>query len=160
MYFGRGKNKIQNPYTIQDIYKEYIKSIDKDSVYDIPYQQYKNVCVAYYKKVMDYLFDTSLSFKLPHNLGTFQITKKKIKAKNIKKLVNSIDWENTVKYGKQIFHTNEHSGGYRYLFTWDRYPSKMRNIYKYRFVPTRANKRKSAYYIKNKVRDYFDKSKI
>lgn len=154
-YFGRGVNKIQHPYTIQDMYKVYIKDIDEDSPYYVSYKVYKTVLSLYFKKVTDVLFEESLKFKMPNNLGLFQITKKPRNLKTCMTHNSQIDWENTIKYGKKIFHVNEHSDGYRYYFTWEK-KGMLKNITKYRFVPTRSNKRKLAYYIKNRIRDYFE----
>ena len=158
-FFGRGKNKIQNCYTLKDMYARYISKVDKGSPYDIPYSLYKDISVSYYKKLVEHIFNSSLGLKLPFNLGTIQIVKKKVFAKSQSKLPTSIDWENSVKYGKQLFHLNEHSGGFKYLFMWDKHSSTLRNIHKYRFVPTRANKRRLAKYIKGNIRDYLDKTK-
>ena len=35
MYFGRGKNKVQNPYTLKDTYLFYQEEIGSNSIYDI-----------------------------------------------------------------------------------------------------------------------------
>lgn len=155
MYYGRGKNKIQNPYTIPDIYPDYKNNVESDSMYDIPYNTYRAVIEMYFKEVLNILFEKSLSFKFPASLGTFQIVKKKRNPKS--KLTGSryINWFDTIKYGKRIFYTNEHSEGFRYFFMWIK-DGKTKNISKYKFVPTRTNKRKLAYYIKNRIRDYFE----
>ena len=156
MYFGRGKNKIQNAYTLQDMYKAYISKYEEDNPYYVSYDVYKSITTDYFKKVIDILYDQSFDYKLPNNLGRFQIVKKKRNLETCMINPSQIDWENTVKYGKKIYHVNEHSDGYRYYFMWDK-KGMLRNITKYRFVPTRANKRKLAYYVKNRIRDYFEK---
>lgn len=149
-YFGRGKNKIQDPYTMKDFYKQYIKDYDY-----IDYDTYKLIVNSYFQKVSNSLYDKSMIYKIPNHLGMFQITKKARDIRTCMTLPSQIDWENTVKYGTKIYHVNEHSDGYRYYFKWFK-RGMLKNIGAYRFVPSRANKRKLAYYIKNKIRDYFE----
>lgn len=156
MYFSRGKNKITNPYTIQDLYLMYLEDCDNE-LYKVEYNIYRDIMCLYYKGIMDYIFETSLPFKLPYRLGHLQIIKKKVYAGSQTKFPTSIDWTNTIKYDKKIFHLNEHSNGYKYLFTWIREGYAPKNLMSYRFIPTRANKRKLAHYIKNKIKDYFVK---
>lgn len=151
----RGKNKYQNPYTIKDIYKSY-KNKHKDlSVYLVDYNTFKTVLTEYYKGITDVILDKGLPFKLPCNLGTLQIIKKKMFFSG-RLLPTVIDWVNTVKYNKVIHYDNEHSDGYKYLFKWNRTGTRIRNITKYKFQATRDNKRALAYKIKNKIRDYFE----
>lgn len=159
MFFGRGKNKIQNPYTIQDVYINYLSNCDND-LYKLKYNIYKNILCDYYKGMIDYLFETSLPYKLPYNLGEFQIIKKRTYASSQNGRFTSIDWSKTNKVGKTVYHLNDHSNGYKYLFTWNKRQCRSKAIRKYRFIPTRANKRKLAYYIKNKIKDYFEKKSI
>lgn len=154
MFFGRGKNKNQDPYTIPDFYKAYKDKIEKGSPYDVSYNTFRDVLELYYKGIRDIIIDDGLPFKIPCNLGELQVVKKKINYN--KMLPSSIDWVNTLKYGKVIYHLNDHSDNYKYLFMWNRAGAKLKNISKYRFVPTRTNKRKLASYVKNKVRDYFE----
>jgi len=151
----RGKNKQQNPYTLQDTYKLYLKTVEKNSPYYMSYEKYVSIVSAYLEYIRDTIIDEGLSFKMPCHLGVFRIVKKKIKFSG-KLTVNSVDWENTKKYGKMIHYTNEHSDGYKYLFMWDKRNARLKNISKYRFIPTRDNKRTLAKYIKNKIRDYFE----
>lgn len=152
-FFGRGKNKIQNPYTITEIYKDYYNSLDKDSTYNIPYSLYRKIIEEYFKEVLNVMFEKSLPVRLPCSLGTFQIVKKKV-INNLNRQ-RFINWKDTVHYKKVIYYTNEHSDSYRYYFMWIK-DGRTKNISKYRFISTRTNKRKLAYYIKNKIRDYFE----
>ena len=74
-YFSRGLNKLQNPYTIKDFYKRYINECEND-LYKIEYGLYSKIVCDYLKGLVEYMFETSLPFKLPHKLGNFQIIKK------------------------------------------------------------------------------------
>jgi hypothetical protein len=157
MYFSRGPNKIQSPYTLKDIYEDYIKEIDPDSSYYVDYKTFIKLNTEYLQGIVDYLLNTSLAFKLPYRMGSFNIIKKKIYFKfQDKNSMGSIDWPASIIAKKQVFYTNEHSDGYKYLFMWRRDGSRIVNINKYRFIPCRAVKRKLAYYIKNRIRDYFE----
>lgn len=155
MFFGRGKNKIQNPYTIANFYKDYVKDKDKKSPYHVSNDIYRNILESYYKEIRNHILEKGLTFKFPCNLGEFKIVKKKIDfSKSMQK--RNVDWANTLKYGKKVYYVNEHTGGYKYLYMWDKAKGKLKNISKYKFVPTRCNKRKLASYIKNRIRDYFE----
>jgi hypothetical protein len=151
----RSKNRIQNPYIIYDFYKAYKKNIEVDSPYFVTYKQYSTILNLYYKGLSTLLIEHGRAIKLPCNLGVIKIVKKKMKFSN-PMYATSIDWESTRKYKKVIHHINEHSGGYKYLFMWDKQGAYLTNISKYKFVPIRDSKRKLAFYIKNKVRDYFE----
>lgn len=152
-FYGRGSNKIKDPYTIPDFYESYCEKIDKDSPYNVSYSVFRDILEMYYKGIRDTILDKGLPFKFPCNLGEVKVVKKKV---NFSKMYpSSIDWVNTIKYGKVIYHLNDHTDGYKYLFMWNKSNAKLKNISKYRFIPTRSNKRKLAFNIKNKVRDYF-----
>ena len=75
-YFGRGKNKIQSPYTFQDMYVEYLKEVDENSPYYIPYSKFVEICSDYYKNTMEYIYEGGM-FIMPFSLGTISIIKKK-----------------------------------------------------------------------------------
>ncbi len=156
MFFGRYKNKIQNPYTIVDMYKNYISKIDKESVYNIDFKTYSEIVSMYNKIMIENLYDGFIMY-LPYKLGSFQIVKKKMYFNTQLNKKLGIDWAATVKYGKVIHHTNEHSDGYKFLFHWDKKRSGgIKNINSYRFVPTRTIKRTLASIIKKDKRDYFE----
>ena len=130
MFYGRGPNKIKNPYTIPEVYKNYVENIDKNSMYDVPYNTYRAIITSYFKEVVEFLFEKCLPFRFPSNLGTFQIVKKRrSKSKNLSS--RYIDWVNTIKYGKVLYYTNEHSEGFRYFFMWIK-DARLKNISKYK----------------------------
>jgi len=154
MYFGRSKNKIQNPYTLKDSYEAYIKAVDVDSPYFISYETYSMIIEDYIQRVVNEIIDKASIFKMPYRLGEFQIIKLRSSNNRFKKY--SIDFNLTNKYQKTIYHLNEHSSGYKYMFRWNKIHSIVKNKSKYRFVPTRTNKRNLAYNIKHAVIDYFE----
>jgi len=155
MYFSRGKNKVQKPYTYKDIYKEYIKDKKKDSPYYVEYSCFVNLCNYFYKKVVHNLLYENKPFVIPFSLGTLSVRKSKPKLSNINTL--TIDFKNTVKYDKKIYHLNEHSRGYKYAFSWKKIDNRFKNKYFYRLIMTRDNKRELASLIKSGKYDYFER---
>ena len=152
MFFSRGFNKTQNPYTFVDIYKEYIKDIKEESLYYVTYNEFVEINSDFYKQIIDYIIDKSGTFKLPYGLGKINVLKEKI---DLSKKLN-VDWFLTQKYGETIYHLNEHSSGYKYTFHWSKRRSTLKNKYFYKLIFTRANKRRLAKTIKSKKRDYFE----
>lgn len=157
MFFSRGKNKIQVGYTLQNMYKSYIKDIELNTPYDIPYSVYVTITTSYIKKLVARIFE-GFKVALPYRMGGVQIVKKKMYLHSQLTRGKGIDWEATNKYGKIIHHLNEHSSGYKYLFYWDRTNSRVKNINSYRFIPTRTLKRTLASFIKSHKQDYFEAS--
>jgi len=156
-FFGRGKNRIKNPYNISDMYESYSKIIEAGSVYDVGKQRYYDILKDFITAVNHTLLEESNWFRFGRQLGTFQIVKKKTYAAAQKaNCSTSTDWAATIKYGKRVLHLNEHSGGYKYLFFWDKRTSCTSFITHYKFVPTRTIKRKLAFLIKTKQKDYFE----
>lgn len=156
MFFSRGKNKVKNPYTMPDMYEDYLSTISGNDVYTISYSVYKNIISDYMKLVSDLLLNESGKFRMPAGLGVLQIAKvKPMYLKDIQ-YQPGIDWSETVKHGKVIRHFNDHSNGFKYKFMWHKTFFHVKYLKSYRFVATRENKRTLAYYIKNKVRDYFE----
>ena len=153
MYFGRGKNKIQNPYTFRDMYEAYIEEVGDNSLYFVEYDEFVKICGDYYKMVIDSVFDGE-EYKIPWGLGRLKISKRKV---NINRFISSnVDWEKTVDVGKPVFHLNDHSGGYKYFFHWVKSKNRIINKYVYRLVMTRANKRRLASVIKSGKADYYE----
>ena len=153
MFFSRGKNKHQNPYTLKHMYDDYIKDIPEDSPYFVPYMQYRAICETFFKQVMVEVLEHARSFKMPYNMGRIFVDKKKVPLYNKKKL--SIDWAATNEHGKVIYHLNEHSRGYKYVFCWEKLTFRLKNKSFYRFIPSRHNKRRLAQLVKSGDYDYF-----
>lgn len=154
MYFGRSKNKIQSPYTLKDSFNDYIKDKDENSPYHIDKKEYRSIIEDYILLLNKEILDNASIFKMPYRLGTLQIVK--LSSSNNRNKKYSIDFNLTNKYGKTIYHLNEHSDGYKYMFRWSKIKSIVKNKTKYRFIPTRTNKRELANNIKLGIIDYFE----
>jgi hypothetical protein len=151
-FFGRGKNKIQDLEGIRDIYNYYV--LKNSDIYIIDYNIYRDILRSYYKEVMSDILKLGYEFKLPFRFGSLHIIKRKI---NIQKLDRfGIDWVETIKNNKVIHHLNLHSKRFVYRFKWEKENTLIPNLYFYKFVATRANKRELAMIIKNKQCDYFE----
>lgn len=157
MFFGRGKNKIQSPYTLKHMYEVYKENVDEGSPYDISYSDYVKITTGYNKSIIDRLLD-GFKIRLPYALGSLQIIKKKMYFQSQVNKRKGINWEATNKHGKVIHHLNEHSNNYKYLVYWDRRGNKVKGINGYKFVPCRNLKRTIAKYIKEYKQDYFEVS--
>lgn len=137
------------------MYKYYISKNKNLSPYFVSYEIYSKILKLYFKEIVNIVLEKGDSFKLPCNLGAFQIVKKKMDFSK-RLLPGVIDWKNSLEYHKLIHHINDHSDGYKYLFKWNKRWAKTINITKYRFIATRDNKRLLAYKIINRIRDYFE----
>lgn len=154
MFFSRGRNKIQDPYTIREIYKQHLEEVEKDSPYNIPYNTIVSIYKDFYEGVMDNIFEGGL-YHLPHGMGELSILGKR--PKEFKKSNLSVDWANTLKAGKKVYHLNDHSNYIKYSFHWAKARSRMPNKASYRLVMTRDHKRNLATKIKSGDYQFFEK---
>jgi hypothetical protein len=149
----RSPNKVQDPYTLPDMYKDYIVNLDEDSPYYVTYKEYVGIVSHYFKAQMDDVLEKGRRFKLPFRMGDVCVTKKRIKSFDKDHL--PIDWGTSRKLGKVIYHMNDHSDNFKYQFRWSKKMSRVTpNIGQYRLVFTRANKRRLAACIKTGGHDY------
>ena len=142
-------HKIRNrkqSYTTYDIYNNYDK---RDQ---IPYSTFRGIVDKLNDSILSVL-QNGQNYKLPCSLGTIQIVKYKPKGYNEHSL--SIDFNESKKLDKRIYHLNEHSNGYKYRLYWSKQPFSFTNRYKYQLCFTRANKRQLAQLIFNN-KDYLD----
>lgn len=142
-------HKIRNrkqSYTTYDIYNNYDK---RDQVH---YSTFRNIVDKMNDSILSVL-QNGQNYKLPCSLGTVQIVKYKPKEYNKHSL--SIDFNESKKLDKRIYHLNEHSNGYKYRLYWSKQPFSFTNRYKYQLCFTRANKRQLAQLIFNN-KDYLD----
>lgn len=139
-------------YTIPSFYNSYLDDIEQDTVYDIPYQLYREIVTEYFQYLRDELIEHSKCVKLPYRMGTVQIVKHKPKYYDKRSL--RIDYQATKQYNKLIFLTNEHSDFYKYRMHYNKTDVLVPNKTKYQLILTRANKRRLATIIKNQITDY------
>lgn len=142
-------HKIRNrkqSYTTYDIYNNYDK---RDQVH---YSTFRNIVDKMNDSIL-YVLQNGQNYKLPCSLGNVQIVK--YKPKEYTKHSLSIDFNESKKLDKMVYHLNEHSNGYKYRLHWSKQPFTFTNRYKYQLCFTRANKRQLAQLIFNN-KDYLD----
>lgn len=152
---GRGRNKIQHPYTIQDMYLDYLERYPEGDVYYLTYSEYKDITTMFLKHLANQLVYKSLTINLPFRLGKLVVIKRKPEYKSLKNM--TMDWVKAKQLNKQVRLFNEHSHGFVYRFYWDRTTSMVQQKSKYMFKPTRTNKREVARLVKTKQNDYFER---
>lgn len=149
-----GKNKIQDPYTIQDSYKAYLLANPEGSHFYLPYSEYKDITTMFFKHLMEQVVHKSLTIHLPFSLGYISVVKHRPVYKSIKNMV--IDWDKSKAQNTHVREFNQHSNGCVYKFKWDRRFCFTVNKTVYAFTPSRANKREVARLIKNRLNDYYE----
>jgi hypothetical protein len=158
----RGKNKIQDAYTMKDMYNDYISDKIEGTPYYITFKDYLNICGRYYKEISRLIIYESKTFKLPFRLGSLTVVKKKPKflslgiADGVQMCTLSIDWKESKIYDKWIPHMNDHSGGFKFRFLWSKQQCFAVNGNFYRLVFSRTNKRELAKVIKSGNTDYLE----
>ncbi len=150
----RGENIVKDSYTFINMYEDYIADKFNNSPYAISKEEYADINKDFVLSMVDYMLYEAGTFKMPYRLGSLRIIKLKSSMGRKKRL--SVDFNLTKKYGKTIYHFNEHSDGYKYMFKWDKRKAVVKHKSFYRFIPSRGNKRRLAHIIKNKLADYFE----
>lgn len=142
-------------HTIKDFYKSYQEYVADNPLYQIEYKTFREIITDYFQYLRDQIIEEGREVKLPCRLGSLYVIKHRPKHLDGRSL--RVDYYSTKKYGKLMYHLNEHSDGYKYRFRWDRRECNVPNRSKYNLVMTRQNKRRLASIIKNNERDYFEK---
>ena len=145
-------------YTLVDMYKIYERNIVKGGLYDVGYKKFRVIFTEYINMMMRLIIERSGVFKLPSRLGKVYVAKHRPKRISGGFGLN-VDFQNSKKLGKKIYHLNEHTDGYQYRFIWDRYGASVHNIAYYELIHTRTLKRSLAREIKNNKRDYVERGK-
>ena len=135
-------------YTIKDFYVYYAANTPDF----IDYKRFKALMVDFFKITSERLLSGSEELKMPFRLGTVSIGKYRPKTYTYKSL--SIDFNETRKHGKTIYHLNNHSNGYKYRLFWAKEIVKNFLIYRYTATMVRANKRELARIVKNNINDF------
>ena len=145
----RGINKFIIDKTLIDLYEDYKSEVPEDE--QVTKEIFFKVPKLYGEKFMEKVLMESEEVKFPCGLGSSRIRKSKLfLAWNKLK----IDWQLSKKYRKAIYHLNEHRDGCKYRFLWNK--GKIKNIFAYKFIPTRFYKRELARILKTKEEiDYF-----
>lgn len=156
----RGPRKIEVDYGRPDMFKAFAAVYGKD----ISSSVYSKVLNEFNKGVSKAMLEEAFEFLMPSRLGTLRIKKYKqeIKLREDGTLDTSNlapNWQATNKLWenfpeakankKLVFHTNEHTDGYRCKWFFTNYRSNCKNKSAYYFVPSRTNKRTLTAHLKD-----------
>lgn len=155
MFFGRGPNRIQNPYTLSDFYPEYIDWVEGRELYTVRQADFINIISDFNKVVVAKLLEGK-EFQMPAGMGRLKIVKSK--ENNPLTSSSAIDWEATNKIGKVVHFRNQHSDGYRYKVRWETTTQGVKNSNRYYLIPCRNVKRSLAKVIKARKTDFYQHS--
>lgn len=148
---NKSANKTKS-YTVASFYNDYLNSIEKDTVYDVDYKTYRSIVTDYFRHLQHNVIEEGKLIKLPYRLGNLQIIKSK--PKHLDKRSLRIDYQATKEHNKLILLDNQHSDGFKMRAWWNKTDVMVPNKSKYQLVLTRANKRRMAVIIKNRLIDY------
>ena len=137
-------------HTFTDFYKTFVETTGDD----ISYAVYVKIVKEVFSLLSECLIDRSQEIELPYAMGRLYVVKYRPKNYNSKSL--SVDFVNTKKYNRTIFHLNDHSDGYKYRFFWSTTEYRIKHKKSYQLVMSRANKRRLAFVVKNKLNDYIE----
>src|SRR5699024_6379305 len=141
-------------YTGKDFYKSYIDYVGDNPLYQVENKRFRDIINEYFKYLRDELIENGKEIKLPCRLGTLSIVKHKPKEYSGRSL--RIDYAETKKVGKIVYHLNEHSNFYKYRYYWNKHNILNHKKTMNQLIMTRDNKRRLAQIIKNKERDYLE----
>ena len=139
-------------YTGKDFYTSYCDYIEDNPLYQVDYKTFRGVINDYFKYLRDELIENGKEIKLPCRLGTLSVIKHKPKEYSGKSL--RIDYAESKKLGKMVYHLNEHSNFYKYRFYWKKSDVPLPFKSRYQLIATRHNKRRLAQIVKNREVDY------
>ena len=139
-------------YTIADFYESYCEYTKDNPLYQVSYKTFRDVVTEYFRYLRDEIIENGKEVRLPCRMGSLSIVKHKPKEYTGKSL--RIDYAESKKYGKMIFHLNEETGGYKYRFYWNKQNMLTTNKTHYQLIMTRDNKRYFSYILKFHKRDY------
>ena len=124
-------------YTGHNFYDSYLEYVEDNPLYQVEYRVFRDIINDYFKYLRDELIENGKEVKLPCRMGTIQIVKHKPKEYTGKSL--RIDYAESKKAGKVIYHLNEHSNFYKYRIYWNKQNMITPNKTKYQLVMTRDN---------------------
>jgi len=137
-------------------YKEFCKNYP--NIF-ISFDVYKNIIYTTNDLYAKYVLDGE-KVKLPQGFGSLAINKKKqrikINIKGVDKMCLAIDWPETKKHGKYIYHMNSHTDGYRFKWYWFKAEAFLPDHFAWSFNATRINSRKLAQLLKDENSSYIN----
>jgi hypothetical protein len=113
----------------KQLYKQFIQ---ENPSLEVDYNTFRTIIMDSNEVIHDFVANSEDGFKLPAGLGYVVVTRYKSKKK-------AVDWLNTKRLGKKVYHTNAHSLGYTSHIKWyKRYIVDFNNAQIYRLEPYRT----------------------
>lgn len=166
-----GKNKAD--IVTKDFYKFYLSQVKPiESIsggttlgsYKLSSKKHSDILKDINEGIINLIILENFEFKMPFGLGTTSMVQKKVKfrldhkgelntknlAVNYKETIALWNRDENARINKNlIFHTNEHTSGYRMTYYWSKKVSKCSGISAYGFLACREVKRKPAQFLKD-----------
>ncbi len=127
----------------------------------LSFEDYKQVLYTFNTTLILHLLETGDMVKLPYGLGELVINK--YKPKRFKTLVDgreivnlAVNWVETKKAGKYIYHLNAHTDGYRYFWMWNWWKTRTKCAYIWKLEMARVHSRLLKTYLKKANSKYKD----
>lgn len=142
---------------------KFYKEFKEQHNIDIDYKTFKKIIITSNKKIADIIVDGNDGFRLPKGLGAITVSKYKSSKKHI-------DWQNSNKFNKRIYHLNLHTYGYNFSIRWFKHnvtKLALVGIYKFkasrklrRSVVKRAKDTQGSVYFDWQYRDFYQATKL
>lgn len=131
---------------------------DRNPKIKLSFKSYKKILYKWNEEFMLQILEGK-KLKMPYGFGPLMITKYKRKtyrmAASGEKMINyKIDWVQTKKQGKYVYHMNYHSDGYNYYFRWVPHEANIKRPHIWKFKPVRKFSRLLSKYIQDEEKDY------
>lgn len=126
--------KVLNNLRISD--KHICKEIYNEENFNISLKEIKRIIGLFLSFMASQVLE-GYCISIPHNLGKFRIIGKKPKSGH-KDYV--IDYQESKKQGKTIYHNNDHTDGFTYGFKWIVKNHPIINKAYYKFILSKPNK--------------------
>lgn len=138
----------------------YTRFLQENPNIEITYKQYDECIREINNQYVLYCLETGNPIKLPYGLGVLAINKKKGKRiftdKDDKKhICLPINWEETNKIGKKVYHLNEHTDGYHCTWYWIKSLSRLKMVAIWSFKIAKLNSQLLKDYCFNSEKKYY-----
>ena len=107
----RKLKKKHSTITTRDLYIHYLENQDKHD-FTLDYEKWKKVMYSLFYKLSKSVIEANLVYKFESGLGIYGIEKVKGKEKR------RIDFNQTRKLGRTVYHGNLHTDCYYFRFVW------------------------------------------
>lgn len=123
-----GRPKLEFRSASKESYKQFLKEAPE---FKITFKQYQEGIREINHQYIIYCLESGNPVKLPYGLGVLAVNRKKGKKifkdqDGNKHICLAVNWAETKKEGKKIYHLNEHSDGYHCNWYWIKSLSKIR----------------------------------